>query len=320
MNEANSRGFDELANAGLGSWCDLLRQSSDRILSVNQHGDFNKWQDAISQLPQFTEITADLDSVAVKFEADCTAQDKRQIRESLLKLHPWRKGPFDLCGVFVDAEWRSNMKWNRVRPHVNWEHKKVLDVGCGNGYYGWRILGQGASMVLGLEPYPLYNAQFAAISKLSPKLSNFVVPASDEVLEPALGYFDIVLSMGVLYHSRDPIGHLGKLRRALNPGGTVVLETLVVDGDIETMLLPQERYAKMRNVWFIPSTLLLERMIQRIGFRHVEVVDITKTTTDEQRSTNWMSFESLGDFLDPHDTAKTIEGLPAPQRAIVLAS
>nr|WP_169730591.1 DUF1698 domain-containing protein [Carnimonas nigrificans] len=41
---------------------------------------------------------------------------------------------------------------------------------------------------------------------------------------------------------------------------------------------------------------------------------------DEQRSTEWMTFQSLKDFLDPEDQHKTIEGYPAPRRALLVAT
>jgi tRNA (mo5U34)-methyltransferase len=49
------------------------------------------------------------------------------------------------------------------------------------------------------------------------------------------------------------------------------------------------------------------------------MVDINTTSIDEQRATDWMTFESLEDFLDPEDHSKTIEGHPAPLRAVFLA-
>ncbi len=46
----------------------------------------------------------------------------------------------------------------------------------------------------------------------------------------------------------------------------------------------------------------------------------SNTSTDEQRSTQWMQFHSLAQFLDPQDPDKTIEGYPAPRRAIITAN
>jgi tRNA (mo5U34)-methyltransferase len=126
--------------------------------------------------------------------------------------------------------------------------------------------------------------------------------------------------MGVLYHRRSPIDHLLMLRDLLRPGGELVLETLVIDRGNGNVLVPSGRYAKMRNVWFLPSVTELENWLRRVGFRVVRTVDVTATTIEEQRTTRWMRFESLRDFLDPTDTSRTIEGYPRPVRAIVLAS
>jgi tRNA (mo5U34)-methyltransferase len=98
-----------------------------------------------------------------------------------------------------------------------------------------------------------------------------------------------------------------------------VLETLIIESGSEEVLVPTDRYAKMRNVWFIPSVPMLTRWLQRTGFREIHVVDVSRTTTFEQRRTDWMTFESLGDFLNPHDPLQTIEGHPAPRRALITA-
>jgi len=51
----------------------------------------------------------------------------------------------------------------------------------------------------------------------------------------------------------------------------------------------------------------------------VRLVDVAATTTQEQRRTPWMRFESLADFLDPADPRLTREGYPAPLRAVFMA-
>ena len=75
----------------------------------------------------------------------------------------------------------------------------------------------------------------------------------------------------------------------------------------------------MRNVWYLPSVKALELWLRRAGFQHIETVDVALTTTEEQRATEWMQYHSLSDFLDPNDKTKTIEGHPAPLRAIIKA-
>jgi len=126
--------------------------------------------------------------------------------------------------------------------------------------------------------------------------------------------------MGVLYHRRSPFDHLKELKGALRPGGELVLETLVVPGEAHRVLVPDDRYARMRNVWFLPSAPELVRWLVRAGFKNVRTVDINQTSIKEQRATPWMTYQSLQDFLDPSDLNRTVEGYPAPTRAILVAN
>ena len=125
--------------------------------------------------------------------------------------------------------------------------------------------------------------------------------------------------MGVIYHRRDPIEHMQQLMRCMKPGGELVLETLIVETENAIALKPESRYAKMNNVHEIPSQSLLVEWAEEAGFVNTRIIDVTTTTTEEQRQTDWMKFESLSDFLDKEDSSRTIEGYPAPIRAILLA-
>jgi tRNA (mo5U34)-methyltransferase len=86
------------------------------------------------------------------------------------------------------------------------------------------------------------------------------------------------------------------------------------------VLVPEDRYARMGNVWFLPSCATLETWLKKMKFQNIELIDINTTSSDEQRSTEWMTYHSLTNFLDPKDNSKTIEGYPAPQRAIITAT
>lgn len=102
--------------------------------------------------------------------------------------------------------------------------------------------------------------------------------------------------MGVLYHRRSPIDHLMDLRNRLRSGGELVIETLVIDGELGEVLVPEGRYARMRNVWFLPTCATLMSWMQRCGFKDMRVIDINQTSMQEQRATPWMTFNSLQDF------------------------
>lgn len=286
------------------------------------HGDLGAWLEALASLPSAVPSSVDFDNGAVRVgrPGDLDDAARKDLEMRLRCLHPWRKGPFELYGIRIDTEWRSDWKWNRLAPHIApLVGRRVLDVGCGSGYHCWRMLGAGAEWVLGIDPTLLFVVQFLAVKRLAGAWPVWVLPLGIEDLPPGSGAFDTVFSMGVLHHRRSPLDHLYELRGLLRPGGELVLETLTIEGDEGQVLLPPGRYARMRNVWFLPSPPTLAAWLRRCGFRAVRVIDASATTVVEQRATDWMRFQSLADFLDPADPRRTVEGLPAPRRAILLA-
>ena len=308
-------------NPALRDWGRNLPEQIARGLSTERWGDLPRWQAALAQLPALAPGSVDFrDGVRIGNAADATDAQRAQLRAALMALHPWRKGPFELFGVQIDSEWRSDWKWQRVAPHLDdLAGRLVLDVGCGNGYYALRMAGAGAARVIGIDPSARFVMQFEALRHYAGSVPVDVLPLGIEQLPRELGAFDTVFSMGVLYHRRSPFDHLRELRELLRPGGQLVLETLVIDGGPGQVLVPEGRYAKMANVWFIPTPATLVSWLRKIGFREPVVVDVTPTTTQEQRATEWMRFESLTDFLDPECAQLTIEGHPAPLRVICLA-
>lgn len=181
------------------------------------------------------------------------------------------------------------------------------------------MVGAGAHLAVGIDPMQLFLCQFEAVRKLlGGDRRAHLLPLGIEQL-PTLAAFDTVFSMGVLYHRRSPLDHLYQLKNQLVSGGELLLETLVIEGDEQQALIPGERYAQMRNVYFIPSAAMLIRWLEKCGFCDVRLVDQCPTRVEEQRRTDWMTSESLADFLDPADARKTIEGYPAPLRAAFIA-
>ncbi|MBU2279846.1 MAG: tRNA 5-methoxyuridine(34)/uridine 5-oxyacetic acid(34) synthase CmoB [Gammaproteobacteria bacterium] len=313
--------YAEIAQNALHQWLEVLPAQLAIWRKEALHGDFKQWQKVLSNLPKTKTTAIELaNEVSFGNPDEFSTGAKQQLEFLLKQLMPWRKGPFTLHGLHIDTEWRSDWKWDRVLPHLApLQHRMVLDVGCGSGYHLWRMRGAGAEFVVGIDPSQLFYAQFEAIKHFNPDPKVHLIPIGIDDM-PALKTFDTVFSMGVLYHRKSPIDFLQQLKNQLRPGGQLVLETLVVEGDETTVLVPGERYAKMRNVWFIPSCEALLGWLQRVGFHDAKVVDLNMTSLDEQRKTSWMENESLVDFLDPTDHSKTIEGYPAPLRAVIVAT
>lgn len=313
--------FQTIAGNKLSHWLNTLPAQLSDWQKKHLHGEFSQWQKALSVLPETNPSEIDLsNSVTVGSENDIDTGQAKRLEHVLKKLKPWRKGPYHVHGIHIDTEWRSDFKWDRLAPYISdLNNRYVLDIGCGSGYHLWRMRGAGAKFVVGIDPTQLFVMQFNAIQHFVNDANVNLLPLGVEQL-PELNAFDTVFAMGVLYHRRSPIDFIYQLKAQLVKGGELVLETLIVDGDENTVLVPGERYAKMRNVWFLPSGKAMCAWLERCGFQNVRMVNADITAFEEQRKTDWMDTESLQDFLDPNDPSKTIEGYPAPQRAIFIAN
>lgn len=317
--------YQHMLNTPVAPWIQALPELVKKPFE-RSHGDWEKWQTVFQQLPHYAPSIINLDASAISIgkPGDISSAQRLALEALLKQYHPWRKGPYELFGIHIDTEWRSDWKWERVKDKItSLAHRCVLDVGCGNGYHLWRMRAAGAKLVIGADPSLFFLTQFHTMKRYIGDEPVHLLPLKSEELPRFPSQhkgFDTVFSMGVFYHRRSPIEHLLELKQCLRAGGELVLETLVVDGDKNTMLIPKDRYAQMRNVWFLPSTAALEGMLKRVGFINVRTVDVCRTSVEEQRSTEWMTWDSLSDFLDPQNPALSIEGYQAPTRAVVVAN
>ncbi len=242
--------------------------------------------------------------------------DEKSIYDTAKLLMPWRKGPFEVGETFIDSEWKSDVKYNLLRPHFNLKGKKVADIGCNNGYYMFRMQEDNPALLVGFDPSPLYKTQFDFIN-------HFV---KSEIVYELLGVehlefyeekFDTIFCLGVLYHRSDPVAMLKSLYKGLEKKGEVILDTFYIDGEEEMALCPESSYSKIPNIYFVPTIKALKNWSMRAGFTAFEVLETSVTDAGEQRKTEWIEGQSLEDFLDKDDKTKTVEGYPAPQRVYV---
>jgi len=311
----------QLSGTTLAPWAKALASSVLNQGHALKHGHLPQWEAAVDALPASAPIELNVEQGLVRINGEFDEHASEQLSSALKGLMPWRKGPFQFGPIFIDTEWRSDWKWDRIESHIApLDGRSVLDVGCGSGYHLWRMRDAGAALCLGIDPSLLYLKQFDAVQHYVQDDSVHLLPLGMESLPDNMQVFDTVFSMGVLYHRREPSSHLEELRRALIPGGELVLETLVIPGDDIHSLLPDSRYANMRNIYELPTVARLEQWVAEAGFESVRTVSVDTTSRSEQRSTDWMTSHSLSEALDARDPSLTVEGHPRPLRAVVLAN
>ncbi|MDR0676752.1 MAG: tRNA 5-methoxyuridine(34)/uridine 5-oxyacetic acid(34) synthase CmoB [Elusimicrobiota bacterium] len=316
--------FSILKSSKLKNHIEYLQNEIERNIYKENFEQYVYWDKIYNCLPNINLKKSDIDFInsdSIKIGYKSQLQNIKGFKNLLKKFIPWRKGPFEIFGILIDTEWKSNLKWDRIRNKISpLKNKIVLDVGAGNGYYSFKMRGQGAKIVIGVDPYPVFISQFLLFQKYIK--DNFVInlPLKVECLTNDMKFFDTVFSMGILYHRISPIDHLMKLYSFLKKDGELVLETLISTSKIKDLIFPIDTYSKMPNVWFIPSIEMLTIWLKRVGFRNIRCIDISLTTRDEQRKTKWMTFESLDNFLDKNDKTKTCEGYQAPIRAVFIAN
>ncbi|RAX53812.1 tRNA 5-methoxyuridine(34)/uridine 5-oxyacetic acid(34) synthase CmoB [Helicobacter sp. 16-1353] len=271
--------------------------------------------DMIASLPQIQISHINLNDI---IEIECIESDKKDsILEAITALKPWRKGPFRILGNTIESEWDSSIKYNIIKNHLHIKNKNIADIGCNNGYYMFRMLELLPKSIIGFDPSALCKCQFDFINRFIQSNIQFELLGIED-LSHYDRTFDVIICLGVLYHRTNPIDSLKLLKNSLNSGGEIIIDCLILDTD-EPIVLSPLRYAKMKNVYFIPSIGAIKNWLFRAGFKHIEIIAKKKTDTIEQRKTKWINGESLEDFLDPNDSSKTIEGFQAPIRIYIKA-
>ncbi len=320
LRKTNAEVLDRLAHFPLSADLKPLIRSLDDVVASFDNPNSRRYLEGYLSLPDVRAEHVTFESPWVEAKGKVLLDSERQaLHHSWQLLRPWRKGPFRFFGQDLDAEWRSDIKWNRLSHGVPSLHqKKVLDVGCNSGYYMFRMAAQSPQFCLGIDPMNLFYFQFQALQQYLQAPNTYFLPLSLEQTLPFNPWFDVVFCLGVLYHSRSPVEMLKQLKSLIKKGGTVLVETLIIEGEGEVALCPYPRYAKMPNVHFIPTLKTLKNWAHKAGFKQCDTLYVEATTGDEQRQTEWVDTQSLIDFLDPHQPTLTVEGYPAPLRACVL--
>lgn len=298
-----------------------LRQEKERWLVLGKKGveRFRKPYESVNHLQaRYLDLSGDVVTIGRKEEL--SESDFQKVSSVMRDFMPWRKGPFEVFGTPIDAEWQSQRKWNRVMPVLpDLRDKVVADIGCSNGYYMFRMADHQPKFVIGFEPYLQHYFTFKTLNSFA-GLDNLAIELLGvEHIALFRESFDVVFLMGILYHRSSPIDVLRDIREAMKPGATLIVESQGIPGDQPMALFPEKRYAKVPGTYFVPTGACLANWLIRAGYGEVEIFHSHPMSSKEQRRTDWMEFESYADFINDQDTSLTVEGYPAPIRVFLKA-
>jgi len=268
-----------------------------------------------------TSSTFDQEVVSIGSKEDLSPQEHQRVLEILRGFMPWRKGPFRIFDIDIDAEWRSELKWNRILPQLpELKNKVIADIGSNNGYYMFRMLAHQPKFVLGFEPYIQHYFTFRTLNSFAGEKNLRTELLGIEHLPLFPACFDVLFCLGILYHRQSPLDSLRDIFTALKPGGTVFIESQAIPGEEPVALFPRKTYAKVPGTWFVPTPSCLHNWLKRSGFSEIQQFCLHPMSNREQRKTQWMTFESYDDFIDTAHPDQTIEGYPAPWRVFFKAT
>lgn len=297
-----------------------LRQESQAKLYADS---VLPYRQAAAAIQRFHPVDSDFGDAVIKIgqSADLDSSEPGRLASTLRTFCPWKKGPFEILGQPIDSEWRSDLKWERLLPHISpLAGRTVADIGCHNGYFMFRMLAQEPQRVIGFEPVPKHFWAFQMLQNLIRGDRLHFELLGVEHIHLYARFFDSIFCLGILYHHTDPIGLLRKMHQALAPGGELVVDCQGIPGEMPVALTPKKRYAKAKGIWFLPTQTCLEHWIRRAGFQNIRMVFAAPLSVTEQRRTAWANIDSLAEFLNPEDDTQTIEGYPAPWRFYAIAT
>ncbi len=309
-----------MPKADSGAIC-VLHQMMQERFAQDKKG-FRRFRDLYEALDGLRARSLDFsgDVVRIGCKGELNHAEFAKVHEVMRQFMPWRKGPFAVFGVDIDAEWRSDRKWLRLQSVLpDLRGKVIADIGCNNGYYMFRMAADAPALVLGFEPYVQHYYAFQTLNGLAGQENLIVEPFGVEHIGLFPESFDVIFLMGIIYHRVSPVEMLREIKAALKPGGCLIVESQAIPGDGSVALFPEKCYAKVPGTYFVPTAACLKNWLTRTGFGAIELFDSHPMSSVEQRRTDWMTFESYSDFIDPHNSQLTIEGYPAPFRVYAKA-
>jgi len=163
-----------------------------------------------------------------------------------LKQYPWYHRIEAAPGVFTRERGNYEENWTFLKTQldqIDFEGKRVLDIGCRDGMFSLEAESRGAREVLAIDNDLSRGAVEVLLPALGSKVRMLQLNVYD--LDPAVhGVFDVVLFFGVLYHLRYPFWGLRKIVECLKDKGFLAIESGMlaenVDPEREILYCPTD--------------------------------------------------------------------------------
>ncbi len=154
--------------------------------------------------------------------------------------------------------------------------KRVLDIGAWDGWFSFEMERRGAE-VLAIDRFE--NPRFREIHKLLGSRVEYRQLEVYDVNPGALGYFDIVLFMGVLYHLRHPLLALERVCSVTREMAAVESFILAPEHGISPaqdsvnlmQFFEDDDFGGQIDNWFAPTASCMRALCRSSGFARVDL-------------------------------------------------
>jgi len=200
------------------------------------------------------------------------------VKNKLVELKTSWWHTFDF-GNDIVAQGKSGAQgWKLDNLPKSYTGKRVLDIGCADGFFSFDAESKGAKEVIMIDH--VIRPTRVLMEELLETNVKFILSKTDDFYTNITGKFDVILFMGVLYHLRYPLLGLEQVASLLNNNGEIYLETLI-DSKIEFpgMRFIEGDFGGATNNWWNPSISCVLALMRSVGLTNEELKSTNREKT-----------------------------------------
>jgi tRNA (mo5U34)-methyltransferase len=207
---------------------------------------------------------------------------ERKVKELANKAE-WNHN-FNLNGILTIENQKysignNKIKWDRINKMVDFNNKKILDLGCSDGYFSCKSLEAGAKQVSGIDLDPLRIEKANFVKSIYNYTNVFFSVKDVYKIDLDKEKYDIILCLGLLHRIPD----MSKLLEKISNTKTLVIETKIYNTDEAICKWGggNSKSNQYNNLYNIPSFNYLKSILELYGFTNI------KTDIDNRDQNNY---------------------------------